>query len=142
MLDQRSEHALEGVHPDLAAVMMEAANRLPGRFTIVQGLRTEAEEAVNRAKGTSQTTHSRHFKNKQGLGCAVDFAALTNGHIDYAAGHEEAVYGAIAKIILEVAAEKKVPIQWGGQPVGAWTPGKVSHFRDWGHVQLTWQDYP
>jgi hypothetical protein len=86
--------------------------------------------------------HSRHLPDSKGLSAAVDVVALTNGVADWAKGREKDVFGAIAKQIKAAANELGVDIEWGGDPVGAWEPGVVSHFRDWGHFQLPWAKYP
>lgn len=140
-MDARSETILRDVHPDLAKVI-RLAPQLPQGFLVIQGLRTPEQEAINCAKGASQTMHSRHLPNRDGLACAVDVAALNDGQVSFAAGHEEAVFGEIAAQVLKTAEALNIPLQWGGAPVGAWTPGVVSHFRDWGHFQLPWAQYP
>ena len=132
---------LEQVHPDLVKVILAAA-QTPQPFTVVYGIRTLEAEAKAVASGHSKTMHSRHLPNKQGLACAVDVAALIAGKISFAPGHEETVFGQIAEQILAAAKELKVPLMWGGAKIGAWTPGVVSHFRDWGHFQLPWEQYP
>lgn len=141
-MDARSEALLADVHPDLAKVL-RLAPQTPQGFVVIQGLRTAAQEALNCASGASHTMHSRHLPDAAGQSCAVDVAWLqSNGEVSFAAGHEEQVFGQIADQILRTATVLDVPIQWGGAAVGAWTPGVPSHFRDWGHFQLPWKEYP
>lgn len=140
-MDPASELKLRGVHPDLVKVLRAAA-QTPQPFEVVYGLRTMADEAAAVASGHSQTMHSRHMLNSRHLGCAVDVAHLAGGKIDFAPGHEPYIFGAIATQILAAAHQLQVPIQWGGADVGAWIPGVVSHFHDWGHFQLPWAQYP
>lgn len=142
-VDARSERNLAYVHPDLCSVIRAAA-QTPQPFTVVYGVRTEAAERVAVASGHSHTTHSRHLpqSHENLLACAVDVAALTANQVDYAKGREAAVFGQIAAQIKAAAQALNIPIQWGGEAVGAWTPGVVSTFRDWGHFQLPWETYP
>lgn len=128
-MDARSEHCLEGVHPDLAKVMRLAAVRSPVPFLVIHGLRTVAEEAANVAKGASQTMHSRHLPNKAGKACAVDIAADPGGCIDWSSK----LYGQIATAVKAAAAELAIPVEWGGD----W-----HSLKDYGHFQLPWATYP
>lgn len=143
-MDARSEANLLHVHPDLCKVL-RWANQAPQPFVVICGLRSCDAERKAVASGNSETTHSRHFPNAQGYVCAVDVdALLPDGHADpmFAHGREEEVFGRIAEEVKRAAKGLGVPIQWGGDAVGAWTPGVVSHFRDWGHFQLPWKEYP
>lgn len=148
-MDDRSEAVLAHVHPDLARVL-RAAPQTPQPFILVYGIRSLAAEAQSVASGHSHTMRSRHLPDSHyateadpdGVACAVDVAALIDGKVDFAEGREEAVFGQIADQITGAAVALGIPIQWGGQAVGAWTPGVVSHFRDWDHFQLPWSAYP
>lgn len=135
---------LAHVHPDLVKVLL-AASQAPQPFIVVYGIRTEAAEQAAVASGHSHTLHSRHLpqSHENMLACAVDVAALDNlGKVWFAPGHEEVVFGRIAGQIKAAASKLNVPIQWGGDAIGAWVPGVPSHFRDWGHIQLPWAQYP
>lgn len=140
-MDGASERKLLGVHFDLVRVM-RLASQTPQSFEVTYGVRTLAEEQAAVASGHSKTLHSRHFANKLGFGCAVDTAALIDGRLSFAPGNEAAIFGAIAKQVKAAAASLNIPLEWGGDLIGAWTPGVVSHFRDWGHFQLPWKEYP
>jgi peptidoglycan L-alanyl-D-glutamate endopeptidase CwlK len=131
-MDARSEATLINVHPDLCKVI-RATVQAPVPFLVVYGLRTKAAEAQAVATGHSTTMHSRHLANADGVSCAVDVAALTNGHPDFAPGHEAIVFGHIWRQILATATAMNIPLEWGGN----WKT-----FRDWGHVQLPWSTYP
>ena len=122
---------LAKVEPDLAKIINSAAD---GTFIVVYGVRTVAAERQAVESGHSTTMHSRHLPDKHGLSAAVDLAAIdTAGHIDWANGHEAKVYGAIATKVKASAASFGIPIEWGGD----W-----HSFKDWGHFQLPWKDYP
>lgn len=141
-MDTRSEALLAHVEPDLARVLRAAA-QLPQPFVVVYGIRTIAAEAAACAAGNSQTMHSRHLpRSCNGLSAAVDIWALVNGRPDPARGNEKSIFGEIAAQIKSAAATLAVPLEWGGEDVGAWVPGEVSHFHDWGHFQLPWREYP
>jgi peptidoglycan LD-endopeptidase CwlK len=128
-LDPRSLEALARVHPDLVKVVTLAYGDTRQAFEVIQGLRTLAAEEVNVAKGASQTLHSRHLPNKQGLACAVDVAAVDQGHISW----NPLLYQPIAQAMKAAAMELDVPIEWGGD----WRT-----LKDWGHFQLPWAQYP
>lgn len=140
-MDARSEAFLARVEPDLAKVMRAAA-QAPQPWRIVQGLRTLAAEQEAVATGHSHTLHSRHLPDKNGLAAAVDVAALVGGAVSWAPGREAEVFGQIAAQVEAAAKALGVPVMWGGAAIGAWIPGVVSHFRDWGHFQLPWDRYP
>ncbi len=126
-MDTKSEYLLLQVDPDLCKVLRKASQE-PQSFRVLQGIRTKEQQASNVKKGVSWTMNSRHLGGKDGLADAVDVVALTNGKIDWAAGREETVYGAIYKQIREAADELKIPIVWGGH----WKK------RDYGHFELPW----
>jgi peptidoglycan L-alanyl-D-glutamate endopeptidase CwlK len=127
IMDARSEANLAQVHPDLVTVIRQAARTMP--FLVIHGIRTQAEETANVAKGASQTMHSRHLPNKQGFACAIDFAALADGHITW----EPKAYLPVWNAIKAAADALSIPVEWGG----SWTT-----LKDWGHVQLPWAQYP
>lgn len=126
-MDARSEAALEGVHPDLCKVIRAAAQQV--KFLVIHGLRTPAEEASYVAAGRSQTTHSRHLPGAQGYACAVDVAALADGHVSW----DSHFYAEIWVAIQRAAKALGVPVQWGGD----WIT-----LKDLGHFQLPWSTYP
>lgn len=140
MMDPRSETYLRHVHPDLAKVMRATSQGTP--FEVCYGLRTLAAEKAAVASGHSQTLHSRHLANKQGVACAVDVVWIdTAGKLDWAAGHEGKIFGAIATNVLIAAKACSVHVEWGG----TWredTNVLPGHFHDWGHFQLPWALYP
>lgn len=123
---------LAHVHPDLVKVMQHASQAHP--FQIVYGLRTLTAEEEAVATGHSTTMHSRHLANKNGLACAVDVCALNpDGTLNWAKGQELKVFGDLAVNIKFAAAILKIPVEWGGD----WR-----NFKDFGHFQLPWAQYP
>jgi peptidoglycan L-alanyl-D-glutamate endopeptidase CwlK len=128
-MDKRSESSLVGVHPDLVAVCRAVDAVWPGGFLVIHGLRTHAEEAALVASGASTTMHSRHLPNTHGFACAIDFAALENGHVTW----DAKAYTPIALHFKAEGLKLKTPVEWGGD----WKT-----FKDLGHVQLPWATYP
>ena len=122
-LAPRSIKCLEGVHPDLVAVV-KRADELGARFHITCGRRTVEEQRVLVDTGKSQTMKSRHL-----TGHAVDFVvAEPGGGISYD-HHDMAECAAIFK---RAAAELRVPLEWGGD----WLS-----FVDTPHLQLPRKQY-
>lgn len=118
MLNQRSEKALVGVHPDLVAVVRRAAELMPGGFVITEGMRTKERQRELFAKGLSKTMNSRHL-----VGLAVDFAPIVDGQVNWKWAAAERV----ANTFKKAATELKIPIVWGGN----WKT-----FKDGVHIEL------
>lgn len=89
---QRSKDALKGVHPDLVKVMEAAIVNSPVDFTIIQGVRTTAQQqalyAQGRTKPGAKVTNADGVRNKSnhqvkadGFGHAVDLYPFYNGSI-------------------------------------------------------------
>lgn len=131
-MDPRSEAYLAHVHPALAGAARAAA-QVPQPWTIVYGVRTLDAEKQACASGHSTTMHSRHLPSEDGLCRAFDVAVLVDGKISFAPGHEAEMFGAVAEQIKAAAANLSVPLEWGGD----WKT-----FKDWGHFQLPWKDFP
>jgi hypothetical protein len=139
-------HCLLGqVHRDLAAVI-DAAAQTPVAFVVVYGLRTLAAEEKAVASGHSATLHSGRLSQvgEDGVSCAVDICVVASGGaLDWTvADAEGGAFGQVARQIQHAADTLGTPVEWGGAAVGAWTPGVVSTFHDWGHFQLPWTQYP
>jgi peptidoglycan L-alanyl-D-glutamate endopeptidase CwlK len=120
MISDRSRKALEGVHPDLVKVI-ERADELGAKFTVVCGLRTLAEQRKFVEQGKSKTLHSRHL-----TGHAVDL-------VDEKFTWGETELRQIAKTVKQAAADLGIPVEWGGD----W-----KHFQDTPHFQLPFAQYP
>ncbi len=81
-MDRRSERNLIGVNDDLTMIVQRAyalfsdeVTRLPGsKLVIIDGVRTEEEQAINVAAGRSWTMESKHL-----TGDAIDFAVIAGG---------------------------------------------------------------
>lgn len=111
-LSQRSLGRLAGVHPDLVAIVELAIQRTPVDFTVVEGVRTIAQQRENVAKGVSQTMASYHLPQADGLSHAVDLAPLIDGTIPW---NNWQAFADLAGVVKACAAELGVPVEWGGE---------------------------
>lgn len=124
-LSQRSLTRLIGVHPDLVEVVKLAIQRTPVDFTVVEGVRTVAQQREYVTKGASQTMNSYHLPQADGLGHAVDLAPLVGGAIPW---NDWAQFKSLADVVKSCAAELGVPVEWGGD----WKT-----FKDGPHFQIS-----
>jgi peptidoglycan L-alanyl-D-glutamate endopeptidase CwlK len=95
-LSKRSLKALEGVHPDLVAVVQRSIKITPIDFVVIEGLRTIERQRELVKAGASKTMNSRHL-----TGHAVDLAVWLG------------TYHQLALAVKAAAADVGVPIQWG-----------------------------
>ncbi len=102
-LSKRSLKALEGVHPDLVAVVKRAIKITPVDFVVIEGLRTEETQREYVRRGVSKTMNSRHL-----TGHAVDLAVWL-GTVRW----ELALYKELAPAIKQAARDVDVTVQWG-----------------------------
>lgn len=136
------EAKLAGVNPVLADLIREAAKRASIPFTVIEGLRTKERQAQLVKAGASKTQNSRHL-----TGHAVDLWPLDPAtgkalpsEAAFAKGSKAAKDASarlwadlrvIAGVVKEVAKERGVMVEWGG---------------DWGwdapHIQLNRSAYP
>jgi peptidoglycan LD-endopeptidase CwlK len=124
-LSQRSRLKLEGVHPDLCAVVEKAAEYGPD-FIVTEGLRTLERQKALRKLGKSETLASRHL-----TGHAVDLA-------DVKAKYQKADMVAISASMKRAAAELNIPIVWGGD----WHSKRYGAGWDTPHFELDRKHYP
>ena len=104
-LAPRSIKCLEGVHPDIAAVV-KRADEMGALFHITCGLRTVEEQTRLVKAGKSRTMKSRHL-----TGHAVDFVvAEPGGGVSYDHGD----MAECAAIFKRAASELGIAIEWGG----------------------------
>lgn len=110
VLGARSLANLEGVHPDLVAVVKRAIEITTQDFTVFDGLRTVAEQEQMVKSGASQTMNSKHLRQPDGYGHAVDLVPWINGKPRW---EWPAIYP-IAEAMQTAANELGVAITWGG----------------------------
>lgn len=123
-LSQRSLRNLEGVHPDLVAVVERAIKITPVDFVVTEGRRSRQRQEELVRQGASQTLNSRHL-----TGHAVDVAALADGKVSW----KWSYYEQIASAVKQAAEELGVPITWGGD----W-----KSLKDGPHFELDRSKYP
>ncbi len=111
-----SKENLEGVHPDLVRVVMNAYKKVTVDMRVYDGVRTEEEAETNFKSGVSRTKNTQHRIQKTGFGHAVDLVPIFDHDGD---GDTELVWDwpgcyKIAKAMREAAIEERVIIIWGG----------------------------
>ncbi len=106
----KSKAELEGVDPRLVKIATEALSRSPVDFSCNDGCRSLDEQRENVRRGVSKTMASKHLKQADGLGHAVDLVPYINGKLRW---EWEPIYE-IAAVMREVAIEQGVKLRWGG----------------------------
>lgn len=108
--DQR----LVGVHPKLIAVVTEAAKHLPFDLCIVEGLRSLERQKQLFAQGRSApgkvvtwTLNSKHIKQGDGTGHAVDLCAQIAGKLDWTKADQ------VGRAMYQASETLGTPIRWG-----------------------------
>lgn len=96
---------LDGVHPDLVAVVKRAIELSVQDFAVHDGIRTMEEQKKYVEAGVSKTLDSRHLS-----GHAVDLVPYINGKLRW---EWEPLYR-IADAVRFAAKELGVPLRWGG----------------------------
>lgn len=109
-LGKHSRAELEGVHPDLVAVVERAIELTSVDFSVHDGIRTIAEQTEYVRSGVSKTMKSKHLKQQDGHGHAVDLVPYINGKLRW----EMEPIHKIAKAVRQAAQERGVKIRWGG----------------------------
>lgn len=110
-LGKSSTAKLAMVHGDLVRVVVRAIAVCTVDFTVVCGVRTEAEQRAVVARGASHTMHSLHLPQADGLAHAVDLAPVESGVVLW---KDLAGFRAISHAMLAAADDCEVLIQWGG----------------------------
>lgn len=110
VLGTRSKNELIGVHPSLVAVAHEAIKISPVDFSVHDGLRTITEQKEYVRRGVSKTMNSKHMKQSDGFGHAIDLVPYINGKLRW---EWEPIYK-IAAAVSKVAEQLGVELIWGG----------------------------
>lgn len=116
-LGNRSKQKLEGVHPDMVAVVERAIELTKIDFGVTYGVRTVEEQEKLVASGRSQTMKSKHLIQDTGYSHAVDVVAYDGSDVVW----EINVYDDICDAFKEAAIEQGVAIKWGA----AWSEGDI-----------------
>ena len=120
-LGNKSLQTLEGVHPDLVAVVKLAITLTEQDFSVGEGLRSVERQKKLVAAGKSTTMNSRHI-----TGHAVDL-------FPYPVSWDWKYFHPIADAMKQAAKQLDVDLQWGGD----W-----KSFPDGPHFQLSRKAYP
>ena len=80
-LGNRSKQKLEGVHPDMVAVVERAIELTKVDFGVTYGVRTVEEQEKLVASGRSQTMKSKHLIQDTGYSHAVDVVAYDGSDV-------------------------------------------------------------
>ena len=120
-LSQRSVDRLEGVHPDMTAVVERAIQLTDTDFGVTQGVRTLDEQKANVAAGRSQTMASKHLLQDDGFSHAVDVVAYVGPDISW----ELNLYDDICDAFKQAAEETEASVKWGA----AWSEGDIRTYR-------------
>jgi len=119
-LSQRSLDRLEGVHPEMVAVVERAIQLTEVDFGVTQGVRTLEEQKANVAAGRSQTMRSKHLLQDDGFSHAVDVVAYVGPDVSW----ELNLYDDICDAFKEAAEEVGCSIKWGA----AWSEGDIRSY--------------
>lgn len=114
-LSKRSLGRLEGVNPDLVAVVKRAIEISKVDFGVTEGLRSVETQRQYVAAGKSQTMKSKHLEGR-----AVDLVAYVGSSVSW----ELNLYDDIANAMRVAAIELDVPIKWGA----AWSVGDIRDY--------------
>jgi peptidoglycan L-alanyl-D-glutamate endopeptidase CwlK len=116
-LSNRSRNKLDGVHPQLVAVVEAAIKKTKVDFGVTYGVRTVEEQTKLVAAGRSQTMKSKHLVQDDGFSHAVDVVAYDGSDVVW----ELNVYDDICDAFKEAAIEVGLSIKWGA----AWSEGDI-----------------
>lgn len=101
---------LDGVHPALVSIVKVAITITDQDFGVHEGLRSLETQRKYVAKGVSQTMNSRHLKQTDGWGHAVDLVPYVDGTLRW----EWPLIYPIAAAVHKVAQASSVRLRWGG----------------------------
>lgn len=111
------------VSPKIRLLMNEAIKTSPIDFSIIETVRTVAQQKLNVAKGVSKTMNSRHIpiNNKSGMCEAIDIAPYPINWRDIKR------FKLLGEHIKKVAEKNNIKVKWGGDFVS---------FKDYPHFEL------
>lgn len=111
ILSKRSLKNLEGVHPKLISCVHRAIEITTQDFTVIEGLRTLEKQREYVARGVSKTMKSRHLKQTDGYGHAVDIYPYYDGSVQVHAQFSR--FKAIRDAMFRAASELGITLTWG-----------------------------
>lgn len=119
-LSRASKARLEGVHPHLVEVVERAIELTAQDFSVTDGLRALERQEELVASGASKTLDSRHLKQSDGWGHAVDLVPYLHGP-----RWEWPLIYPVAVAMRRASQEFGVELTWGGvwdRPLSAFEP--------------------
>ena len=119
-LSNRSKSRLEGVHPDMVAVVTRAIELTKVDFGITEGVRSVETQKRYVETGRSQTMNSKHIPQGDGYSHAVDLVAYVDGSVCW----ELNVYDDICDAMKQAAQELGVAVKWGA----SWSEGDIRDY--------------
>lgn len=128
-LGAQSMAKLDGVHPNLARVVLRAIEITTQDFRVAEGVRSRVDAARNAANGTG-IANSLHIRQPDGYSHAVDLHPYP--FTDWA---DLAAFERVASAMLQAADELATLVQWGAD----WDTDGVPRERgewDYPHFQL------
>jgi peptidoglycan L-alanyl-D-glutamate endopeptidase CwlK len=113
---KKSLDNLVGVHPDLRDLVQEAMALQIMDFAVNEGLRDLRRQSDLFAAGKSKTMNSKHLKQPDGFGHAVDLypSPIDMVAVNKGSAKEIIRFGVLYGIIATLAAKNKIKIRWGG----------------------------
>ena len=120
-LSNRSKKKLEGVHPDMVAVVERAIELTKVDFGVTYGVRTVEEQEKLVASGRSPTMKSKHLIQDSGYSHAVDVVAYDGSNVIW----ELNVYDDICDAFKKAALDLGVAVKWGA----AWSEGDIRSYK-------------
>lgn len=108
-LGNKSKAELVGVAPEIVKVVETAIAISDVDFSVHDGIRTQEEQAKLLARGSSTTMNSKHLKQADGYGHAVDLVPFVDGQLRW---EWEPIYK-IAHAVAQAAKKHNVKIIWG-----------------------------
>jgi peptidoglycan LD-endopeptidase CwlK len=109
-LGKNSRDELDGVHPKLVAVVQRAIEITTVDFGVHDGIRHIKTQRDYVARGVSRTMNSKHLRQSDGYGHAVDLVPYINGKLRW---EWPPIYH-IASAVSQAAQEHDVALRWGG----------------------------
>lgn len=109
-LGKTSRQRLVGVDPRLVRVVERAIQLSAQDFSVHEGVRSIETQRDYVKRGVSQTMNSRHLRQSDGLGKAVDLVPWAGGMLRW----EWPLIWPIAEAMRQAAIELGVPVRWGG----------------------------
>lgn len=110
VLGAKSKRNLEGVHPALVRVVERAIALTEQDFSVHEGLRSLETQRKYLARRVTRTLKSKHLKQPDGYGHAVDLVPYVDGVLRW----EWPLIWDIAAAMQTAAIEEAVSLRWGG----------------------------